>query len=415
MGNPYFKTTKGYNAEVIVAKSVAYTTDADLATFLENAVEGEIGIFNAATNAAYAAAGTSSTPGTPVLNKSATGGALAAATYYVKIVGIKDSSQSAGSTEASVTTTGSTSSISISWPDDDNDSYRVYIGTASDSQDKYFAVADNSFEYTGEAGTAGTVPVASAVADKAAAGDLVFIAQKRDGILHKSTTFKVESGVGTYTDYTAPVADVWTLDTSGVTIAAGTVYEIGIIELTRATQPMHVWNFDYKAKTGDTITEVLTALNAKINDTDGLENYAFGRIATGSNSSGDLVLTAYDAARYFKPVARGGFADVTVTHTTKPKLGSGTYEGVAQLEAEGLIFDGVTTNYPNQNVTPEEFGKPTEFATSGITYDIAIFKPWVREESPLPFHAHNHKKHILVALPSSGTTPKAAFKSIFGF
>lgn len=47
----FFKTTKGFNAEVIVAKNVAYTTDATIALFVDNAVEGEIGVYNYDTGA----------------------------------------------------------------------------------------------------------------------------------------------------------------------------------------------------------------------------------------------------------------------------------------------------------------------------------------------------------------------------
>lgn len=45
------RSTKGENAEVIVAKAIAYTTDANIADFQANAPEGEIGLFNADTNA----------------------------------------------------------------------------------------------------------------------------------------------------------------------------------------------------------------------------------------------------------------------------------------------------------------------------------------------------------------------------
>lgn len=50
-GERFYKTTKGFNAEVVVAKAVAYTTDADYKTFVANAVDGEIGFFNAKTGA----------------------------------------------------------------------------------------------------------------------------------------------------------------------------------------------------------------------------------------------------------------------------------------------------------------------------------------------------------------------------
>lgn len=53
--NRFYKTTKGFNAEVVVAKAVAYTTDADYKTFIANAVDGEIGVFNADTEALWGA------------------------------------------------------------------------------------------------------------------------------------------------------------------------------------------------------------------------------------------------------------------------------------------------------------------------------------------------------------------------
>lgn len=47
----FFKSTKGYNAEVIVAKATAYTARATVALFQANAVEGEIGVYDADTKA----------------------------------------------------------------------------------------------------------------------------------------------------------------------------------------------------------------------------------------------------------------------------------------------------------------------------------------------------------------------------
>lgn len=51
--NKYWKTLLGINAEAFVAKAVAYTTDATYTLFQANAVEGEVGLFNADTNALY--------------------------------------------------------------------------------------------------------------------------------------------------------------------------------------------------------------------------------------------------------------------------------------------------------------------------------------------------------------------------
>lgn len=47
----YFKSTKGENAEVIVGKPLAYTTQATIALFEANAAVGEIGVYDGTTNA----------------------------------------------------------------------------------------------------------------------------------------------------------------------------------------------------------------------------------------------------------------------------------------------------------------------------------------------------------------------------
>lgn len=49
--NRFHKTTLGVDAQVLVAKAVEYTDDATYADFVANAVEGEIAVINAATNA----------------------------------------------------------------------------------------------------------------------------------------------------------------------------------------------------------------------------------------------------------------------------------------------------------------------------------------------------------------------------
>ncbi len=51
MKTTYLQGTKGFDAEVIVAPLLAYTTDATIEDFVANAPNGEIGIYNAATKA----------------------------------------------------------------------------------------------------------------------------------------------------------------------------------------------------------------------------------------------------------------------------------------------------------------------------------------------------------------------------
>lgn len=51
--NRFFRTTKGFNAEVVVAKAVAYTAQVDYKTFVASAADGEIGVFNETTGALF--------------------------------------------------------------------------------------------------------------------------------------------------------------------------------------------------------------------------------------------------------------------------------------------------------------------------------------------------------------------------
>ena len=108
--------------------------------------------------------GSINVPSTPTLtNNSTTGGTLAAGTYYYKVVAMDYfNNTTTASNELAVTTTGSTSSVSISWPVVPGAyNYRVYRGTTSGGQNTYFltfGTNGNGYTDTGTAGAAGTPP-----------------------------------------------------------------------------------------------------------------------------------------------------------------------------------------------------------------------------------------------------------------
>jgi hypothetical protein len=102
-------------------------------------------------------------PPTPTVTTSASGGTVAANTYYFKVTAIDVyGNQTAGGTEASNTTTGSTSTINLSWtaPTGSAASYRVWIGTAANTYPSYFAATNANLSITALTGNvAGTIPV----------------------------------------------------------------------------------------------------------------------------------------------------------------------------------------------------------------------------------------------------------------
>jgi hypothetical protein len=90
---------------------------------------------------------------------SATGGTLAAGTYFYRVTGVNAAGETVGSSEVSAVTTGATSSVTITWTDNPlATGYRIYRGTASGAQTAWQADAGTPFIDTGTVGTAGTVP-----------------------------------------------------------------------------------------------------------------------------------------------------------------------------------------------------------------------------------------------------------------
>lgn len=94
---------------------------------------------------------------------SATGGTLAAATYYYKITALNGNGESLPATEVnSGAMSGSTNSNALTWTAVPGaTSYRVYRGTATNAENVYYTSTTNSFTDTGAASTAGSPPSSS--------------------------------------------------------------------------------------------------------------------------------------------------------------------------------------------------------------------------------------------------------------
>lgn len=307
----YQSYTKGFNAEVLVAKAVAYTTDADYKTFVANAVEGEIGVFDADT---------------------------------LLLVGAN-------------------------------------------------------------------VPLTE--------GQRFFVAQRRDAEIFKTTTTEYHKARSKKTAYTAPVKQVTTITLAGV---IGTAFAIGdeislkFIETTPGNEPFPTITYDYTVKAGDTVTLIANALVAQINSTTDPRNVDQQNFIVASNAAGVITATAKYFGSSFRVATPGKSYEIaTVVYTTAFKLGSGFYDHVRSLENEGNIYDGVTTQYPGDGFRSEEFGEPTKFADSTLTYDIYHLTPIRNEKSPTPVNQHHHYMNQLLVIPTAGGGPTVAVSTILGF
>lgn len=109
---------------------------------------------------------------------SSTGGTLAAATYYTKIVAVDINGHTtpASSEGSGVTTTGSTSSIAYTWTAVPGaTSYQIWYATTAGAEANYFTSTTNSFTLTTTSGaTAGTIPALNSTGSLSVAGPATF-------------------------------------------------------------------------------------------------------------------------------------------------------------------------------------------------------------------------------------------------
>lgn len=107
---------------------------------------------------------TLSAPGSPAASAVA-GGNLTAAPYYYKITAINAQGETIGSGEVTATTASSNLSVTVTWTAVSGATgYKVYRGTVTNTENKYFAIAAGTLTFTDSvlaSGTAGTVPVAN--------------------------------------------------------------------------------------------------------------------------------------------------------------------------------------------------------------------------------------------------------------
>jgi hypothetical protein len=117
-------------------------------------------IYRAVTTAGSNSAGTFINPPAGLAAVGATtGGTLAAATYFYKVTALNAAGQTTGSNEVSVTTTGSTSSVVLTWTAVSGaTSYRIYRGTAAGSESVYYTATAATYTDTNASSTSGTVP-----------------------------------------------------------------------------------------------------------------------------------------------------------------------------------------------------------------------------------------------------------------
>lgn len=249
----------------------------------------------------------------------------------------------------------------------------------------------------------------------------IFAAVVRDGKVRKTTVFSTGTHKVDKAAYAASalhVVDVVSPASGAPTV--GKEYGLLIKEITNHDMVNNAnYRYSQVAVTGETWATLVTKLAAKVNDTSAIGNRDKNLIVDASVvSTDDLRLTAKAVGTLFTVSL---FEEASITHTssvtTKGKLGQGTPLQVAQIEQEGWIFEGVTTNYPMHG-TPEEYGKPTSLVVSTGQYNVYTISGFVTKEGKGPINQEVDKNAIIIAADSNALDAARATDNIdiiFGF
>lgn len=234
----------------------------------------------------------------------------------------------------------------------------------------------------------------------------IYVAVKRDGQVEKSIPFKLGELAVSKTAYEAPQKQSTTVVVSALTVAKGDIFEVMILETTPGNQPFPTYAYQVVAVTGETVDTAMAKLVTAINDTASKANKDRDLIVTASYDSGTntLTLAAIDFGVTFRVQLRGVLADggAAVTYGTPCKLGSGFPAQVRLYQDAGDLYKGVTTQYPLQGATPEDFGKPTDFVDNALEYDMYNIDGQKAESSKTPHRKSFFNNSIVIIVPNAG-------------
>ena len=252
------------------------------------------------------------------------------------------------------------------------------------------------------------------------AGTEVYIAVKRGTAIETSLPFKLGTATITKSAYVAPVKHAIKITTGVTAVAKGDILEVAVIETTPGMQPLPTTNYSVEVKAGETHTAAIARLVALINNSAAIENQNKTQIvdAATADAGVNITLTAKTFGEHFTVALRGKLAEAgSFAVTAQFKLGNGTPEQVKIAEKAGDIRKGVTANYPDQNATPEEFGKPDSFAdANSASAQYASYSIKHEGVAPTPLLGKETRTNrIFLFVPSNGAAnPAAELVTILG-
>lgn len=398
----YSKNLSGQNLRAFIANATAYTDDTSFSNFIANSPEGEIGVFLSSGTVQTLALSSGDeffiaqkrdgfVSKTPMLKYdelfSSVYTAYDAPVKQVSYIGYNTSAGDIGFNFTGASSTNTlTFEISVRETTPGNQPFPVQEGYGtvnSTTADEYALLASMVSQLNGDFDYERTQP------DRFVKAEIV-----SDGAL-------------TTTGVNAVVVNGSTKVTfaSSVSIAAGVFLSIaGTI---------------YKVATGVSSGTVLyidrpyQGTSATV--TAGATSTTIGTMAytSGTNKLG-VKFTAIENECHFIVAPFTGLVNDTVTNTTAWKQGSGSAASIQDLEKECIIFEGVGSTV--NAAFRDDYGYPTLFASSALTYDQIFlnFAPRILPSAALPLYEQKQIQRVVLAAPSSGSSPSATLRIIFG-
>lgn len=247
-------------------------------------------------------------------------------------------------------------------------------------------------------------------------GDKFYVAQKRDSGIKRSVDYVFNDTGGTRkVEYTAPVKEAYTISFTGYTPEAGDILAVKVIDFDSESQFNPTFTYEHFVKASDTLATIYSSLADAINGQPTTYGTGDDHFVKATASATELVIEhLFEGAPLRIALPGKSFEVGTATKTTPLVVGSGFPAEVFQLELEGTIFEGVTTQYPGGVFSPLDFGTPGTFTEEDGKYDVYNVSYFDEEYSPTPINKHHHKKYLVLCAEISGDG-KTYLDTVFGF
>lgn len=433
--NNYWKSIIGQNAQVLISLGVAYTSQATYALFVANSVEGELGVFNNDTGALIA--GNAQVSGTAnifiAVNRGGVKSSWANAPQVPNVIETSVIFQAQNMTAIRQTYDAPILQVTqVAWLSHASatigDITYTAIAAGASSPITVVTVVSGASTALSVSVTSNAITVNAATNSGSAAISTAaqIVAAVNASTPAKALVFATVTGVASNVQ-AAQGSTGLTGGTAASTVTIGNIYGIRILETTIAFQQFPTWDYQYLAVAGDTEDTIGTKLAAQINSTTSIQNRDRDLVVTAAYAGGILTLTAIYFGSTFKVMFPGlqfpalasdnQYGNVATISTPQTcHAGSGAQDQVRMFQMAGDVYKGVTTQYPLQGAQPQDYGQPDDFVALNTVKNFDIFVLYGYKNSPsITFlHQQAFKLNIYIIVPTSGTTPTTAVRTIFG-